>query len=136
MKFPAREPRNEPHLAKYNYYDTETVVQDDGSIAKFVFENNKREEGWRFSCMVDKHGFWIWDDKDHEKRWDENITIEQLLLESKCSNPSNDTPVKVADDEEIHAYVYGGVLSQRGGWFVVKKNNPNKIIRSKQTWLS
>ena len=144
MKFPTREPRLETgFMAEYNYYDHEAVIQDDGSIAQFIFENHKRDEGWRFSCMVDKYGFRIWTEEDHSRKWDENTTFEQLLLESIDSNthyPIEDTfkgnKFEIAEDEEIHAYVYGGILSERGGWFIVKKNDPKRIIRSIQTWLS
>jgi len=142
MKFPEREPRNEPSMAQYNYYDHETVVQDDGSIAKFIFENHKRDKGWRFSCMIDEYGFRIWTEEDHQHKWDDNTTFEQLLLESKDPKPYQSArddfgyDFSVAEDEELHAYVYGGILSERGGWFVVKKNDPNKIIRSTQTWMS
>ena len=92
--------------------------------------------------MVDKYGFRIWKDEDHDTKWHGDTTFEQLLLKSKDPDPYHSSKesfgldFSVADDEELHAYVYGGVLSQRGGWFVVKKNNPNRIIKSKQTWLS
>jgi hypothetical protein len=90
----------------------------------------------------DKYGFRIWEEKDHQAKWNDKYTYEQILLDSKDPNPyhslreSFGPDFKIADDEEIHAYVYGGVLSQRGGWFVVKKAQPYKIIRSKMTWLS
>lgn len=94
--------------------------------------------------MVDKYGFRIWTEEDHKAMWDENTTFEQVLLESVNKNPhntlSNDFGPEfksfLSDDEEIFAYNYGGVLSSRGGWFVVKKNDPKRIIRSIQTWLS
>ena len=142
MKLPTREPRNEPTLEKYNYYDHESVEQEDGRFASFIFENDKRKEGWRFQGYEDKFGFRIWEEKDHEARWDDKFTYEQVLLDSNDPDPyhslkeSFGPDFRVADDEEIRAYVYGGVLSQRGGWFVVKKNQPYHIIRSIQTWLS
>ena len=137
MKYPNRPPleRQSYHLG-LSYYDHETSVQGDGKIASFFYDSNKHNEGWQFSHYEDKYGFRIWEEKDHKAKWDENTTIEQLLLESKDLNPHYKENFEIADDEEIHAYVYGGILAERGGWFVVKKDNPNKIIRSKQTWLS
>lgn len=42
----------------------------------------------------------------------------------------------VADDEELHAYKYGGVLSERGGWFVTKKGDPTRVLRYRMDWMS
>ncbi len=42
----------------------------------------------------------------------------------------------VADDEELHAYKYGGVLSERGGWFVTKKGDLTRVLRYRQDWMS
>ena len=90
----------------------------------------------------DKYGFVIWTDEDRKRMWDKGTTIEQLLLTSIDKNPPEHSrealgpDFRVADDEELHAYRYGGVLSSRGGWFVVSMYNPYKILRTKQTWLS
>jgi len=143
MKTPTRPIRTtDPFTSKYDYYDHETVEQDDGTLALFTISNHTQEKGWVFQHMVDKYGFVLWEEKDHKRMWDDEITIEQLLLEAKDEDPYHTVrgdfgpDFKIADDESIHAYKYGGVLSERGGWFIVKKNEPNKIIRSKQTWLS
>ncbi len=142
MKLPDRPPRNEPSLEKYHYYDHETVIQDDGQIASFDWCNKERDKGWQFVGYEDKYGFHIWTEEDHKRMWDEGTRIEELLLTSIDKNPYHNSQedlgpdFKIADDEELHAYEYGGTLSQRGGWFVVSIFDPYKILRSKQTWLS
>jgi hypothetical protein len=143
MKFLDRKPRNEPSLANYNYYDHETVVQDDGQIAAFQFENHKRDDGWKFVGYKDKYGFSIWDDKDRTRMWDESVTMEKHLVYSTKSGCSLSkarqefgSDFELGEDEIIIEYEYGGPLSGRGGYFIVNKNNPTKILRSIQTWLS
>jgi hypothetical protein len=92
--------------------------------------------------QTDKYGFVIWQDEDHNEKWDGDTTIEQLLLTSVDKNPPQHSRealgpgFRVADDEQLFAYRYGGVLSSRGGWFVVSMYNPYKILRSRGTWLS
>lgn len=39
-------------------------------------------------------------------------------------------------DEELHEYVYGGVLSERGGWFVTPKGDRTRVLRYRMDWLS
>lgn len=94
--------------------------------------------------MKDQFGFEIWEDEDHLKWWDQSkkITIEDLLLGSKFEpdkyNLKNSLPFdfKIADDEKIWEYKYGGMLSSRGGYFITKKDKPFWILRSKMTWMS
>lgn len=143
MKTPTRPIRTvDPFTSNYDYYDHETVEQDDGTLATFSISNHTQEKGWVFQNMVDKYGFMLWEDKDRQKMWNDKITIEQFLLLSKCESSHYTIQecfgpaFKISNDEFIYPYEYGGVLSGRGGWFVVKKNEPNKIIRSKQIWLS
>jgi len=38
--------------------------------------------------------------------------------------------------EVLKQYSYGGVLSSRGGYFVVNECDPTKVLRYRQTWLS
>ena len=38
--------------------------------------------------------------------------------------------------EVLKQYVYGGILSERGGYFVVNECDPTKVLRYRQTWLS
>lgn len=138
MKTPSREPRNEPSLEKYHYYDKETVVQDDGRIASFSWCNKDREKGWQFAGWKDAHDFGIWDNNDRARMWDNKITIQELLIESKGAmlDPFEAMEEGVAVDETAYHYEYGGMLAQRGGIFVVKTNDPRRIIRAKMTWLS
>lgn len=138
MVLPSRPPRNEPSLEKYNYYDHETALQPDGRIAAFEFEAHKRKDGWKFVGYQDVNRFHIWTEKDRARMWDDKITIEQLLLESKGEvlSPFEAMKEGIAPEEACYHYVYGGVLSQRGGLFVVKRDQPDKIIRAKMTWLS
>jgi len=141
MKYPTRPIRTvDPHTANYEYYDSEIVEQDDGTFAMFGITNYTQE--WRFQHMVDKYKFMIWTDELRKRMWNDKITQEQHLLESKQESSRHSTVedigcgFRIADDESIHPYEYGGPLSERGGWFIVKKDEPNKIIRSKQTWMS
>lgn len=45
-------------------------------------------------------------------------------------------PPTVADGETLHAYKYGGVLSERGGWFVTKKGDLTRVLRYRQDMMS
>jgi len=38
--------------------------------------------------------------------------------------------------EVLKEYAYGGVLSGRGGYFVVHQDNPKRVLRYLQTWMS
>ncbi len=93
-------------------------------------------------AVTDKYGFKIWTDEDRQKKWDGDTTIEQHLLTHVDKNPPSTLSecfgpdFRLNDFEEIHAYRYGGVLSGRGGWFVISKFEPYKILRTKGTWLS
>jgi len=97
--------------------------------------------GWH---KKDEFGFWIWETEDHFKWWDEKKTrtFEQLLLDSKFDpekykiREDLGPDFRIADDEIIYGYSYGGPLSGRGGYFVVKKNQPLLIIRHNPVWLS
>lgn len=90
----------------------------------------------------DKYGFEIWTDEARRREFCSEITFEQLLLTSIDNSPFRTAKeyfgcdFTVGEDEEIHAYKYGGVLAERGGWFVVNKNSPYKILRAKATWMS
>jgi hypothetical protein len=39
-------------------------------------------------------------------------------------------------DELLKQYVYGGILAERGGYFIVHKDRPDQALRYQQTWLS
>ncbi len=141
--------RESYHLG-LSYNDHEIAVQSDGRIAAFAYNSDNHKDGWVFVTMEDSYGFaiWeeedhvIWEEKDHIRMWDDKVTMEEWLLANIDSNPhyslieSFGPDFVIADDEEIHAYKYGGILSGRGGWFVVKKDQPDRIIRSKQIWMS
>lgn len=86
----------------------------------------------------DKHGFEVWNSKDRTRMWDDKITFQELLIESKKEllDPFEAMKEGIAVDETAYHYEYGGMLAQRGGIFVVKTDDPRRIIRSKMTWLS
>lgn len=76
--------------------------------------------------------------------------LDELVAVQPMASPSSRTPVfelrfgpytpppppTVAEDEVLHAYKYGGVLSERGGWFVTKKNDPTRVLRYRQDMMS
>jgi hypothetical protein len=136
MKTPTKEPRNEPSLEKYTYYDHTTVVQEDGRIAKFTWNNKERDKGWQFSHWEDAHGFMLLEDTD--------LRHAHLLIDSEVTLGSHcDEEVRrlkrdfaLADNEELHEYSYGGFLSGRGGLYVTPKDSPGKVLRSKGVWMS
>ena len=144
MKFPDRPIRTtDPHTAKYNYYDHEKVVQDDGRIAAFQITNHTRDKGWVFTGYKDKYGFSLWDDEDRKRMWDESITVEQLLIRSikgGCTihkaRQEFGNDFELGEGEIMLEYKYGGMLSGRGGYIIVHKDNPTTILRSKATWMS
>lgn len=88
----------------------------------------------------DKHGFLIWNDADQSRMWDEHITIAQHLLRSVIPMDHDGLDMKktipLTEGEVLLAYKYGGVLSSRGGYIVINKENPTRIVRSIMTWLS
>ena len=139
MILPSREPKKrESYHLGHDYYDHETAVQPDGRIAAFEYDSNKHAEGWVFAGWKDAHDFGIWDNNDRARMWDDKITIQELLIESKGAmlDPFEAMKEGVAVDETAYHYEYGGVLAQRGGIFVVKTNDPRRIVRAKMTWLS
>ena len=140
MKFPTRPPRNEPSLEKYNYYDHETVVQEDGTITAFTWESNRKADGWRFVGYKDGHNFNLWTDDDRARIWSDKMkmTFQDLLLESKkdALDPFEAVSEGIKVEEAAYRYSYGGMLSGRGGIFVVNRNEPNKIIRARMDWMS
>ncbi len=87
---------------------------------------------------TDAYGFLIWNDSYRNSKWDDTTTYQQLLLQSKAEmlDPFEAMENGVRLNEIGYHYVYGGVLSERGGIFVVRRNEPDKIVRAKQTWLS
>lgn len=133
MKTPAKEPRNEPTLEKYTYYDHEVVVQEDGRFAKFTWNNKEREKGWQFSHWEDKEGFRIFEDED--------LRVAHHLLDSEIPFGTHisfwDVPsLYLSDTEELHEFKYGGVMSGRGGFYVTPKNEPGNVLRAKWIWMS
>ena len=139
MVLPSRPPlkRQSYHLG-HSYYDHETALQPDGRLAVFEFNSAKKSKGWVFAGYKDAHDFGIWEDKDRTRMWNKEITYQELLIESKGDmlDPFEAMQEGIAVDETAYHYCYGGVLSQRGGIFVVKTADPRRIIRAKMTWLS
>lgn len=139
MTLPSRPPKKrESYHLGHDYYDHETAVQPDGRIAAFEFSSAEKSKGWVFAGWKDSHDFGIWENNDRARMWDNKITVQELLLESKGNmlDPFEAMQEGIAVDETAYHYVYGGPLSQRGGIFVVKTNDPRRIIRAKMTWLS
>jgi hypothetical protein len=134
LKTPTREPRNVPSLEKYSYWDSENVVQEDGRIAHFVWNNGEKEKGWQHNGFVDKFKFQIFENGEGDKLAEfdspeELKDMEQFILK-------NEQQYELAENEEIHAYRYGGILSSRAGYFVTPKGNPKKVLRAKMIWMS
>jgi hypothetical protein len=133
MKYPERQPRDEPSLEKYTYYDNEKVIQDDGRISLFTWNNKQKDKGWIFDCYVDKNDFHILTEES------QNSEFVKLLIKSEF--PLTEYPIEFStytleDDEQLHAYRYGSIMSERGGYYITPKNNNFKILKIKQTWLS
>ena len=86
----------------------------------------------------DSHGFQVWTDDDRTSKWDQDTTIQELLLSSKklMLDPFEAMDEGVKPNEIGYHYSYGGFMAERGGILVVKRDDPTKIIRAKQTWLS
>jgi hypothetical protein len=137
MKFPSRKPRE---IAKHLEHvtcimDHEDVVQDDGSIAKFYWMSGEKEKGWQFDYYKDENGFKIWTEKDQTSEYAELLLKSTKdKIDSTFSKHIDD--VKLKDDEEIKYYAYGGFLSGRGGFYIINKNEPNKILKSLAVWMS
>jgi hypothetical protein len=120
---------------KYNYYDWETVTQEDGRIAKFMMQNHHKDKGWEFVCYIDKFGFELWDGTESEEITQTFLTGVQPYKPHQVSEELG-VDFCLSCDEQLFRYKYGGVLSSRGGWFVTSIHNPMKILRSKQIWMS
>lgn len=91
----------------------------------------------------DQYGFIIWKETDHKRMWDDSITIEQALIRSitggctlKDARQEFGTHFNLGDNEIMLEYEYGGILSGRGGYLIVHRDNPTTILRSIQTWMS
>ena len=136
-----------PEPKNYSFCEIESIVQDDGKIASFRYDSKLPDKGWTFEGYKDKYGFWIWEKEDNERMWDDKITMAQHLINYKLDKDklmkSVDVGVifpfkgfELGEDEEIYAYKYGGCLSLRGGYFIINKNEPNRILRSIMTLIS
>jgi len=143
MKYPTRKIRDvDLFTARFNYYDRETIVQDDGKTAVFTISRDTQNEGWKFDHYIDERGFTVWLKEDHEKKWDVKLTLEQFLLLSEKPYTDNEVNLelgpdfKLYSDEVLHKYEYGGILSMRGGWYITHKDHPTLILFSKNTRLS
>jgi len=90
------------------------------------------------NANTDSFGFLVWNDSHRNSKWDDNKTYQELLFESKGEmlDPFEAIENGVRLNEVGYHYAYGGILSERGGIFIVKRDAPDKIIRAKQTWLS
>jgi hypothetical protein len=156
VKTPARPPRNEPTLEKYTYYDSEVVVQPNGERAAFTWSSKKKELGWVFNHWEDEAGFVLLPLEGRDDKF------AQLLIDSECDDerrsikhpPEPKKPVEIAEadnkeqawlnlikqllkpHEVLKQYSYGGVMSGRGGYFVINECDPTKVLRYRQTWLS
>ena len=136
---PDREPKKrESYHMGLSYNDHQIVVQEDGRRAVFEFNSAKKDKGWQLAGYQDAHDFGIWEDSDRARKWDKEMTIQEHLMESKGNilDPFEAMNEGIAVDETAYHYSYGGALSGRGGIFVVKTNDPRRIIRAKMTWLS
>jgi len=125
-----KKPTWTPEPKDYSFCEVEDIIQDDEQIASFRYNSNLPDKGWVFQGYKDKYGFWIWSEEDNNRMWDDKITIAQKLINSKIEK------FILNEDEEIYAYKYGGFLSIRGGYFIVNKKEPNKILRSIMTIIS
>jgi len=62
------------------------------------------------------------------------ITAEESALRKKKSWDKMGEGLQ--EGEILKQYMYGGCLSERGGWFVVHKDTPHLVRRYCQTWMS
>lgn len=146
MKYPTRPIKENEFSFGHNYYDEENIIQEDGRIAHFSISKNTEKDGWKFEYYIDKYGFMIWSDefreskngKDYRDRLLKSIidyTDHQVFLELGRD-------FRLNKDEILFRYSYGGVLSLRMGWFVIKSGpisiEPNAmvILKSKMTIIS
>lgn len=133
MIFPSRPHREVPeYIRKGNYttfYDHENVVQEDGRIVQFNWSLGEEEKGWQFACYRDKYDFRIFEGDEQTGEF------AQLLIKSE-KNPDSHIELPIADDEQLHYYEYGGFLSGRGGYFITNINEPNRVLRMQQVWMS
>lgn len=143
MIYPSRKIRGVDNFtAKFNYYDSEKVIQEDGKIAVFSISRDTQSEGWKFDHYVDGRGFMIFEGDDHFLKWDDKLTVEQKLLLSEKPYTQSDvdfelgSDFKLGEDEVLHKYEHGGVMSMRGGWYITQKDHPALIILVKQTRMS
>ena len=143
MIYPTRKIREVGEFtAKFNYYDNEKVVQEDGKIAVFTISRDTQNDGWKFDHYIDHRGFMVWTKEDHDLRWDDKLTYEQLLLISEKPYNANDVKYELTpnfaleENEVLHKYEYGGIMSMRGGWYITHKDHPPLILFSIQTRIS
>lgn len=102
MKTPAREPRNEPSLECYGYYDHETVVQEDGRIAAFMFYSRERDKGWVHAGWQDRHGFWLLEgDQQIDEQAQQLIRFDKARKREPAPQPPTLTPWSI--DKTIEA---------------------------------
>lgn len=72
---------------------------------------------------------------------DPDIAIPiEILSEEESKRRSQEEfdfySVDLAEGEDLKRYVYGGFLSERGGFYVIHKDRPDLVLRYAQTWMS
>jgi hypothetical protein len=62
------------------------------------------------------------------------VTTEESARRKKESRDKMSEELQ--EGEILKQYMYGGCLSERGGWFVVHKDTPYLVRRYRPTWMS
>lgn len=141
MILPSREPRNEPSLEAYTYYDHEDVVQADGRMSCFTWNNKQGDRDWIFDCYKDKYGFSIRKLSTEMNSLILDNTIVITDMDIICFGLTKDELIEMIDyydgyGMKIGAYEYGGIMSMRSGLFVVTKIEPLLVIGLKGILMS
>jgi len=135
MIFPTIKPREVPKGLEWatTFSDHATVVQEDGAIAQFLWMQGQKEKGWQFSHYKDANDFCILSEAEQTGDYAQLLLKSEVPITDMLSNCSR---IVIGADEELHGFEYGGCLSGRGGVFITKKDDSNKVLKVKQTWMS
>lgn len=125
------------------FIDHERVPQPDGRVAVFMWPIEKN--GWEFDYFQDNQGFRILEGPDQTGGIAKRLTANEIDV-STVSTRSKNEPIQlrqhgievpqISDDEMLHAYKYGGILSMRMGWYITPKNDNKRVLKTKLIALS
>jgi len=108
-------------------YVRTTVQQADGNSAVFIWG----DRGWSFEYYVDKNRFRILTEEEQTGEYAKNLVSHEVV-----DHPEEIPDNALNENETIHAYRYGGIMSMRCGWYITPSDDFNRVLKVKLVRMS